>query len=158
MATKFFKKKPIVIEAIQWDGGNTAEVLAFATGKAYHKNGEAGGCEQHYIGIQTLDGLMRASVGDYVLRGVNGEFYPCKPDIFAKTYEEVCGICHSALTTCASSGHSGCLQCETGWQQDTADIWLCPACVAQTTDTFKSAGDMPTDNIGAFIDANGESS
>ena len=101
---------------------------------------------------------MRASVGDYVLRGVNGEFYPCKPDIFAKTYEEVCGICHSALTTCASCGHSGCLQCETGWQQDTADIWLCPACVAQTTDTFKSAGDMPTDNIGAFIDANGESS
>lgn len=42
-----------------------------------------------YIKIETLKGTMKASVGDYIIKGVNGEFYPCKPDIFAKTYEEV---------------------------------------------------------------------
>lgn len=39
--------------------------------------------------IETLEGTMKASVGDYIIKGVNGEFYPCKPDIFEKTYEEV---------------------------------------------------------------------
>lgn len=42
-----------------------------------------------YIPIETLEGTMRASVGDYIIKGVNGEFYPCKPDIFEKTYEKV---------------------------------------------------------------------
>ena len=42
-----------------------------------------------YIKIETLEGTMKASVGDYIIKGVNGEFYPCKPDIFEKTYEEV---------------------------------------------------------------------
>lgn len=42
-----------------------------------------------YMYIETLEGTMKASVGDYIIKGVNGEFYPCKPDIFEKTYEEV---------------------------------------------------------------------
>ncbi|WP_407690379.1 hypothetical protein [Salimicrobium halophilum] len=42
-----------------------------------------------YLRIETLEGTMRADVGDYVIKGVNGEFYPCKPDIFEKTYEAV---------------------------------------------------------------------
>lgn len=42
-----------------------------------------------YVPIETLEGTMRASVGDYIIKGVNGEFYPCKPDIFEKTYEKV---------------------------------------------------------------------
>lgn len=42
-----------------------------------------------YIPVETLEGTMRASVGDYIIKGVNGEFYPCKPDIFEKTYEKV---------------------------------------------------------------------
>lgn len=39
--------------------------------------------------IKTLEGVMTADIGDYIIKGVNGEFYPCKPDIFEKTYEEV---------------------------------------------------------------------
>ena len=42
-----------------------------------------------YIKIETLEGIMKASIGDYIIKGVNGEFYPCKPDIFTKTYEEI---------------------------------------------------------------------
>lgn len=42
-----------------------------------------------YVKIETLEGTMRANVGDYIIKGINGEFYPCKPDIFMKTYEEV---------------------------------------------------------------------
>lgn len=42
-----------------------------------------------YLKIETLEGIMKASVGDYIIKGVNGEFYPCKPDIFEKTYERV---------------------------------------------------------------------
>lgn len=42
-----------------------------------------------YLKIETLEGTMKASVGDYIIKGVNGEFYPCKPDIFEKTYERV---------------------------------------------------------------------
>ena len=43
----------------------------------------------HVLKIETLEGVMNASVGDYIIKGVNGEYYPCKPDIFEKTYEEV---------------------------------------------------------------------
>lgn len=42
-----------------------------------------------YLKIETLEGIMKVSVGDYIIKGVNGEFYPCKPDIFEKTYERV---------------------------------------------------------------------
>ena len=45
--------------------------------------------ENPVLKIETLEGVMKASVGDYIIKGVNGEFYPCKPDIFQKTYEEV---------------------------------------------------------------------
>jgi hypothetical protein len=47
------------------------------------------GPENRYIQIQTLEGVMEASVGDWIIKGVKGEFYPCKPDIFKMTYEEV---------------------------------------------------------------------
>ena len=57
-----YRKKPVIIEAYQTD---------------------------EEIDIETLEGVMHASVGDYIITGVNGEKYPCKPDIFEKTYEEV---------------------------------------------------------------------
>lgn len=73
-----YRKKPVVVEVVQWDSENTTAVLDFAsTAKA-----DAAG-----ICIHTLEGTHRASVGDYIIKGVHGEFYPCKPDIFAKTYE-----------------------------------------------------------------------
>lgn len=76
-----FRKKPVVIEAVQWFGFNYNEVTQFKGGYAEYEGGK--------VVIQTLEGEMRASVGDWIIKGINGEFYPCKPDIFEKTYESV---------------------------------------------------------------------
>lgn len=76
-----YRKKPVIVDAIQWTGTNKVAV-------------------QHFVGryldltprglvIPTLEGDHFASVGDYIIKGVKGEFYPCKPDIFYKTYEEL---------------------------------------------------------------------
>lgn len=94
---KKYRKKPVIIEAIQWTGDNLKEVIEF-TGKhpkfsegfksfeeyeAYVKKGG------NIFKIFTLEGTMEASVGDYIIRGVQGEHYPCKPDIFISTYEKI---------------------------------------------------------------------
>ena len=77
-----YRKKPVVIEAIQWNGNNYNEIYKFVTHyKIYPK--------LDTVIIPTLEGEMTASKGDYIIKGVNGEFYPCKPDIFDKTYEKV---------------------------------------------------------------------
>jgi hypothetical protein len=83
-----FRKKPVVIEAWQVtpDDGQTRQlppiwlVNALVSGGATALTG--GG-----VAIQTLEGTMRADVGDWIIRGVKGELYPCKPDIFEATYE-----------------------------------------------------------------------
>lgn len=93
-----FRKKPVVIEALPWTGKNMRNMYDFLTNYEHtddyisdhgdhfeidwQKNPESG------LMIHTLEGDMKASVGDLIIKGVNGEFYPCKPDIFAKTYEE----------------------------------------------------------------------
>ena len=90
-----YKKKPVVIEAIQWVSSNIAEIEEFVGEKletelssdAAYQVGEAPPCFD--LIIPTLEGDMRASYGDYVIKGVQGEFYPCKPDIFEQTYELV---------------------------------------------------------------------
>lgn len=82
-----YRKKPIVIEAIQWNGYNLYECLCFVNcnEKITHENISHN--FKNEIIISTLEGDMIASVGDYIIKGINGEFYPCKPDIFEKTYE-----------------------------------------------------------------------
>jgi len=77
-----FRKKPVVIEAEQFDGNNYATVGRFIVGVAF----ECHSREQE-IHICTLEGTMKASVGDWIIKGVKGEFYPCKPEIFEATYE-----------------------------------------------------------------------
>ena len=77
-----FRKKSVVIEAVQWDGDNSLEVYSFIGESPY-------GDFVDVVAIRTLEGVMTASVGDWIIKGVNGEFYPCKPDIFEKTYEKV---------------------------------------------------------------------
>ncbi len=74
----FFTKKPVTIEAVQFNGPNFGEIEAFVGGAAEFRGGE--------LVIATLEGAMRASPGDWIIKGVKGEFYPCKPDIFAATY------------------------------------------------------------------------
>jgi hypothetical protein len=77
-----FKKKPVVIEAVQWTGKNQYEVMNFC--KTCYLT-SSGTVKDLYI--DTLEGDMLASVDDYIIKGVAGEFYACKPDIFALTYE-----------------------------------------------------------------------
>jgi len=80
-----FRKKPVVIEAIQWIGSNQEEIMRFAGSQAYFEVGtpEAG------LYIKTLEGDHFATTFDFIIKGVHGEFYPCKADIFWKTYEGV---------------------------------------------------------------------
>lgn len=76
---KQFIKKPVIIEAVQWNGSNKKEVLSF------YKNAQF---IEDKVVINTLEGEMTASKDDYIIKGVKGEFYPCKPDIFEATYDE----------------------------------------------------------------------
>ena len=78
-----YRKKPVVIEAVQWTGENHAEMCEFIDPEVFEIIPRVG------LVIHTLEGDHHASPGDYIIKGVSGEFYPCKPDIFAKTYEAV---------------------------------------------------------------------
>jgi hypothetical protein len=77
-----YRKKPVEIEAVQWTGSNKNEVKSFM-------NGQGEWLTNGYIGIPTLEGTMIAAPGDYIIKGVCGEYYPCKSDIFQLTYEPV---------------------------------------------------------------------
>lgn len=118
---ELYTKKPVTIEAIQWNGENANEILEWGKGKitldkgrppTVHSlaclckgrglipksssPGELENCPEIkptgavpvQLVIQTLEGTMRAFVGDWIIKGVKGEFYPCKPDIFEATYEK----------------------------------------------------------------------
>ena len=78
---KSYRKKPVMIEAVQWTGENHAEMCEFIDPETFEIIPRVG------LVIHTLEGDHYASPGDYIIKGINGEFYPCKPDIFAKTYE-----------------------------------------------------------------------
>ena len=78
---KKYRKKPVTIEAIQRLGTNLSEIDDCVGGSIANKGTT--------LVIHTLEGDMEASIGDYIIKGVKGEFYPCKPDIFLATYEEV---------------------------------------------------------------------
>lgn len=80
---KKFRKKPIIIEAIQYVYKNKQEITEFTDGLAWTHLG------YNHLTIHTLEGNHKVSVNDWVIKGIKGEFYPCKPDIFKLTYEEV---------------------------------------------------------------------
>lgn len=86
-----YRKKPVVIEAIQFaHPGNDYDVLPDWWSVACNRGAHVGGITTSPTGqilIFTLEGVMRANPGDWIIRGVKGELYPCKPDIFAATYE-----------------------------------------------------------------------
>lgn len=78
---KKYRKKPVEVDAVQWTGCNIKEIADFTEGEmAINKDNQ--------LCIFTLEGVHLALVGDYIIKGVKGEFYPCKPDIFEQTYEE----------------------------------------------------------------------
>jgi len=97
-----FRKKPVVIDAVQWNGANVQELSEFLAGFALHvapANDEpaCSKCIARFehtttppsLTIPTLEGDHTASPGDWIIRGIKGEFYPCKPDIFEATYDAV---------------------------------------------------------------------
>jgi hypothetical protein len=84
-----YRKKPVVIDAVQWTGTNADDILAFTLGQASVRDESFSfvSSSQRVLVIETLEGSMRAEPQDWIIRGVKGEFYPIKPDIFAATYE-----------------------------------------------------------------------
>ena len=84
---KKYRKKPVEIEAIRYIGDNIDEIENFiGTTLLYSKDQKENG---YVLGIPTLEGTMIASIGDYIIKGVKGEFYPCKSSIFKMTYDEI---------------------------------------------------------------------
>jgi hypothetical protein len=98
-----YRKKPVIIDALQWTGKNQREMFDFLTdyGKSTESatlEGETfridlcnGSCRVGNLIIKTLEGEHIANVGDYVIKGIVGEFYPCRTDVFEHTYELVEG-------------------------------------------------------------------
>lgn len=95
MSIQKFIKKPVEIEAILWTGENLFEVTSFIDGKAPELNCDAArGAWENYgalvrlngLNVRTLEGTMKANVGDYIFKGENGGFYPCEADVFVDQY------------------------------------------------------------------------
>jgi hypothetical protein len=98
-----YRKKPIVVDALQWLGNlNQREIYNFLTnytdtdnahfpteGENFRIDFCNGGCSTGDLYIKTLEGFVKADINDYIIKDENSEFYPCKPDIFEKTYENV---------------------------------------------------------------------
>ncbi|MCG8514552.1 MAG: hypothetical protein MI740_10450 [Halanaerobiales bacterium] len=81
-----YRKKPVIVEAMQFNEKNKDRVfnwITCTTKEAIFVEGKPA------LKIQTLEGVMTAQLGDYIIKGVNGEFYPCKSEIFDKTYKLV---------------------------------------------------------------------
>ena len=95
-----FRKKPIIIEAVQLKKTQVSiREITELMGESVDINNKIElvkfyeFCDivfsRGYMEIKTLEGTMRANIGNWIIKGVNGEFYPCKPDIFEKTYEMI---------------------------------------------------------------------
>ncbi len=90
-----YRKKPVTITAVQWTGENLKTVTEFIDVKPEISSMIAGMMWDRYeeavskngLKIPTLEGVMSANIGDWIIRGIKGEYYPCKPDVFAATYE-----------------------------------------------------------------------
>lgn len=90
-----FRKRPVIIQAVQWTGENLREVICFTDGPLDARSTHASMKWEDYcdlvksdgLKIYTLEGKMSADVGDWIIKGVKGEHYPCKPDVFELTYE-----------------------------------------------------------------------
>jgi len=81
-----YRKKPVVIEAVQWTGDNLATITEFFDETSDRVMSIRNNRD---LFIETLEGEMMATPGDWIIKGIAGEFYPCKPDIFEATYDPV---------------------------------------------------------------------
>jgi len=87
-----YRKKPVVVEAFKWTGGHDQSndpewiVKSIEKGHVWFTDVGTSFVTMH---ISTLEGVMNACIGDYIIQGIHGELYPCKPDIFEQTYEKL---------------------------------------------------------------------
>ena len=81
-----FRKKPVIIDAVQWDGHNIEDILLLGEESKRQVQEDV---FSDKLFIHTLEGVHEANLGDWIIKGVKGEIYPCKPDIFEMTYEPV---------------------------------------------------------------------
>lgn len=79
-----YRKKPVVIQAVQWTGKNIGDIL-----KLMGPDNQNWNYDDDCLYIHTLEGIMTAKKGSFIIKGIRGEFYPCEPNIFAETYEKV---------------------------------------------------------------------
>ena len=79
-----FRKKPVEVEAVQWNGANFEAIKEWSKGVVDFWHSTTG-----LLHIRTLEGVMTANRFDWIIRGIKGEYYPCKSDIFEATYERV---------------------------------------------------------------------
>lgn len=82
-----YRKKPLIVDAIQFDGYNHDELSVFSEGSC--RSCKPWKSDYSYIEVKTLEGTMEGTIGHWLVRGIEGEFYFCHPDIFNKTYERV---------------------------------------------------------------------
>ena len=116
----FYQKKPVVIEAIQWTGRNQREMFDYLTNYKLTNEFISNYGDNFYIDhskvegglvIKTLEGEHIASIGDYIIKGVQGEFYPCKPDIFVSTYEPAEELEYTDLVRISGTNNYVCSHC-----------------------------------------------
>lgn len=86
-APQRFRKRPVVVEAIQWTGTNRDAVAAFLGDVLEFDDADG----RDLVAVATLEGVMRAEPGDWLVRGIAGEFYPCDRAIFSQTFDPVDG-------------------------------------------------------------------
>lgn len=91
---KKYQKLPVVVDSVQWDGTNLEEMKEFVGENLIYSIMDAAwevgkGIPHVLMKIKTLGGEIECYRGDYIIKGVDGEFYPCEPNIFSKTYIEV---------------------------------------------------------------------
>jgi len=112
-----YRKKPVVIEAVQFfDDAETLMKLSIFMDQDIHVSCED--AENPVLFIETLEGSMKAAFGDYIIKGIKGEFYPCKPDIFEKTYEVVSAeveSCGMSFGIALELLKKGCKLAREGW-------------------------------------------
>jgi hypothetical protein len=86
----FYRKKPVIIEAFKWTGGqDQTEDPEWMTDAIKESKVRIVTGDSFYVEIDTLEGAHRANTGDFIIKGIKGELYPCKPDIFEMTYDKI---------------------------------------------------------------------
>lgn len=156
-----FRKKPVVIEAVQFVGHNYAAIAAFTDGAARYSSTRCGDVETNCcLIIPTLEGDHKANVGDWIIKGVNGEFYPCKPDIFAKTYDAAEVGEGMSFGQALEAIKAGKRIARTGWNGKGMFVYLVPPAsyAVQTgaaTDYFGAGSMVPYNAYMAIKNADG---